>query len=329
MLLPIYLEHGKTYQPDTCLPLLRGEAEGKIHFHALARGHYPGKKLARGALPGLKTVGFWDANHHQDWGLDWHRNEGIELTFLESGGMPFAVDKADFQLQPDDLTFTRPWQQHRLGNPFISAGRLHWIILDVGVRRPHQSWKWPPWLVLTPADLRQLTTFLRQNEQPVWRAEAEIRRCCQKIAQAVVGEHLSRLAVCLNEIFVLVLEMFCREKAPLDESLSSARRTVELFWNDLRQNEEHLELQWTVAAMARRCGMGVTHFIHQTKQLVNMTPGHYLTRCRLEAAAKMLLCAPEANITDIALRSGFSSSQYFATQFRRQFDCTPSDYRQS
>ena len=121
--------------------------------------------------------------------------------------------------------------------------------------------------------------------------------------------------------------MFRREKVPLDESLSSARRTVELFWNDLRQNGEQLGLEWTVVAMARRCGMGVTHFIHQTKQLVNMTPAHYLTRCRLEAAAKMLREAPEANVTEIALRFGFSSSQYFATQFRRQFDCTPSDYR--
>ena len=89
MLLPIYQEHGKTYEPDSCLPLLRGVKEGKIHLQALARGHYPGKKLARNALQGIKSVGFWDANHPQDWGLDWHRNEGIELTFLESGSMSF------------------------------------------------------------------------------------------------------------------------------------------------------------------------------------------------------------------------------------------------
>jgi AraC family L-rhamnose operon regulatory protein RhaS len=214
-----------------------------------------------------------------------------------------------------------------LGNPGIGAGRLHWLIFDVGARRPHQNWRWPSWIVLSSADLYQLTTFLRQNEQPVWRAEAEIRRCFQKIAQAVTDESVSRLAVFINELFVMVLEMFRREKAPLDESLSSVRRSIELFWSDLNRNEGRLESEWSVAAMARSCGMGVTNFIHQTKQLVNMTPANYLMRCRLEAAAKLLRNVPEATITDIAMKFGFGSSQYFATQFKRRFGCTPSEYR--
>jgi AraC family transcriptional regulator, 4-hydroxyphenylacetate 3-monooxygenase operon regulatory protein len=329
MLLPIYQECGKTYAPDTCAPLVEGVKEGKIRLQALARGHYPGVKLARNALAGVKSLGFWDADRPQDWGLDWHRNEGVELTFLESGSMHFGVDNHEFQLQPNDLTFTRPWQQHRLGKPHIGPGRLHFLILDVGVRRPHQRWRWPSWLVLTSADLRQLTIYMRQIEQPVWPAGPEIRRCYQQLAQAVEGENISRLAVFLNELFILVLDMFRREKVALDESLSSARRTVELFWNDLQSGDEQLGLEWSIVAMARRCGMGVTHFIHQTKQLVNMTPSHYLTRCRLEAAAILLREQSDANITEIAMRFGFSSSQYFATQFRRQFGRTPSDYRLS
>jgi AraC family L-rhamnose operon regulatory protein RhaS len=261
--------------------------------------------------------------------LDWHRNEGIELTMLESGSLHFAVDDQEFPLTPGDLTITRPWQPHRVGNPYVGPGRLHFLILDVGVRRPHQNWRWPPWLVLTPADLRQLTTFLRQVERPVWHVESEIRRCYRQIGQAVEEENLSRVAVFLNELFILLLDRFRREKVPLDESLSSARRTVELFWNDLRQDGRQLGLEWTVAGMARRCGMGVTHFIHQTKQLVNETPSNYLTRCRLEAAAKLLREAPEASVTEIALRMGFGSSQYFATQFRRQFERTPSEFRRA
>jgi AraC family L-rhamnose operon regulatory protein RhaS len=121
--------------------------------------------------------------------------------------------------------------------------------------------------------------------------------------------------------------LFRREKAPLDESLSTALRTVELFWNDLRQSGEPLAAEWTVAGMARRCGMGVTHFIHQTKQLVNETPSQYLTRCRLDMAAKMLDSQSDSSITEVALRCGFGSSQYFATQFRRQFGRSPREFR--
>lgn len=330
---PIYQEHGQTYQADTCAPLAHAARSALLHMVALSRGHYPGRRLPRQVLPDVKTVGLWDARYLQDWGLDWHRNEGIELTFLERGGIDFAVDRHTCQLRPDDLTITRPWQRHRVGNPHVGAGRLHWLILDVGVRRPHQPWRWPNWLVLTKADLRELTHILRHTEKPVWRATPEIRHCFQRIAQALADDHaghnISKLAAYLNELFVLVLEMCRQRRVPLDESLSSTQRTVALFWADLRQHREHLADAWTVERMAHQCGLGITHFIHHTKQLTNSTPIHYLTRSRLELAAQLLREAPTRSVLDIALDCGFASSQYFATLFRRQLGHTPRAYRQN
>lgn len=330
---PIYTEHGKAYQADACAALERGVAAGQVRLEALARGHYPGRRLPANTLPGVKSIGFWDADHGQDWGLDWHRNEGIELTFLERGQLAFAVEEHRYCLQPDALTFTRPWQRHRVGDPRVGAGRLHWLILDVGVRRPDQAWRWPTWLVLTQTDRGQLTHILRHNEQAVWQTTAEIRSCFQQIGRAVEadsnGSSASRLAVRMNDLLLLVLEMFRRDRVALDTSLSTTRRTVELFWNDLRTNLEHLAPGWTVREMARRCGLGVTHFVHYTRQLTNMTPAQYLNHCRLEAAARLLLVATERSVTDIALACGFSSSQYFATVFGRRFSCTPREYRAS
>lgn len=331
MQLPIYQERGKTYQASNCEPLVQAAAQGRIELQALARGQYPGKKLDRLALPGVKTVGFWDASCSQDWGLDWHYNEGIELTFLERGGMAYAVDNHHCQLRPDDLTVARPWQQHRVGDPRIGAGRLHWLILDVGVRRPHQPWQWPQWLVLTKGDLKELTDGFRKNERPVWRATAEIRHCFQRIAAAVEtdrkGGNISRLAVLLNELLVLVLEMFREQQIKLDESLASTGRTVELFWTNVRRNLDHLAAEWTVESMARQCGLGPTHFIHYSKQLTNTTPIQYLNQCRLQAAARLLKEEPHRSVLDITMACGFNSSQYFATLFRQRFGMTPRDYR--
>ena len=218
--------------------------QGRVRLEALVRGHYPGRKLARGALPGVRTVGFWDAAEPQDWGLDWHRNEGLDLAFLEPGSIAFAIDRHCCRMSADDLTFTRPWQPHVVGDPHFTPGRLHWLVLDIGVRRPHQPWQWPPWLVLTKPDRMQLTETLRHNEQPLWRATSEIHGCFQPIAQAVQGDrggsNVSRLAVYLNELFVLVLDMFRQSQVTLDESLASTRRTVELFWANVRESPEHL-----------------------------------------------------------------------------------------
>ena len=331
MPVPIHQEHGRIYEADTCRPLEQAVEAGQLRLEALARGQYPGRRLPRHALPGVKTIGFWDAGHDQSWGLPWHRNEGIELTLLESGNAAFAVDGKRSLLKPDDLTCTRPWQQHRVGDPNVAVGRLHWLILDVGVRRPHQPWRWPSWIVLTPGDLKELTDVLRHNEQPVWHATADICRCFRRIGAAVQsdrdGSHISSLAVLVNQLFLLVLEMFRGQPVSLDESLSSVRRTVELFWADLRENAEHLASEWTVSGMARRCGMGVTNFIHHSKQLTNMTPNQYLNHCRLMTASRLLKSQPQRSVTDVALACGFTSSQYFATLFRRHFGSTPRAFR--
>lgn len=331
--IPIYRNQRETYIADTCRPLSEAAARGEIRLEALVRGHYPGRRLPPGALPGLKTIGFWDAKDDQNWGFPSLRNEGIKLAMLETGSLGFGSDAREYVLQPDDLTITRPWQIHRLGSPCVGVGRWHWLILDVGVRRPNQGWKWPSWLLLSPPDRAELTNILRHNEQPVWRATPEMRRCVQFVAHAVEtdrqGSSLSRIAVHINELLMLLLEMFRRKRKEvrLDSSLSSSRRTVQLFLADLRSHPEHLELEWSVQSMARSCGLGVTRFVHHVRALTNMSPAHFLKHCRLDLAAKALRESRGATITDIALACGFASSQYFATVFAQRFSCSPREFR--
>ncbi|MBL8229991.1 MAG: AraC family transcriptional regulator [Bryobacterales bacterium] len=327
---PIYKALHQSYKADSCQPLTEAVAAGEIRLEALVHGHYPGQKLPPATLQGLKTVGYWDADREQAWGLPWHRNEGIEITYLERGHLGFHLDGHAFPLQPGDLTVTRPWQRHRVGNPNVGAGRLHWLIMDVGVRRPNQTWRWPAWLLLSRADLHELTSVLRQNEQPVWKAGSEIRRCFQGIARTVAtderGSSVSRLAVSVNELFVLLLELVRRHDVVLDESLTSSRRTVELLLADLRVHPEHLQQKWNVHDMARSCGLGVTQFIHHVRLLTNLTPAQYIQACRLDHAAS-LLRSETVSVTAVSLECGFSSSQYFATSFQQRFGCTPREYR--
>lgn len=328
---PIYKHGHETYHADRCRPLSEAADRGEIRLETLVHGHYPGRRLPRHSLPGIKTIGYWDALHDQDWALDWHRNEGIEITFLESGSLGFSVDGESVTLKPDDITVTRPWQRHRVGLPAVKASRLHWIILDLGVRRPDQPWKWPSWLVLGNSDLEELTNLLRHNEQPAWRATPELRQCFQSIARTVADENdasaASRLTVRINDLFLLLLDMFRQESVDLDTSLSSTRRTVELFLNDLRTHRDHLAIPWTVHEMARSCGLGVTQFIQYTRQVTNMTPVRYLNHCRVESAAQLLVQQPSLSVIDVALSCGFSSSQYFATAFTRRYGQPPRSYR--
>ncbi len=113
----------------------------------------------------------------------------------------------------------------------------------------------------------------------------------------------------------------------LDRTLSSSRRTVELFLADLRAHPEHLEIEWRLEEMARSCGLGVTQFVYHVRRLTNMTPVHYLSHCRLDLAAKLLAERPNASVLEVAMACGFTTSQYFATVFGQRFGCTPKEWR--
>ncbi|MEX1113986.1 MAG: AraC family transcriptional regulator, partial [Akkermansiaceae bacterium] len=273
-------------------------------------------------LPGLANVGFWNARGAQDWGLDFHRNEGLEIVFLETGGTSFAVDGRSYALQAGNLTVTRPWQLHKLGDPNIGRGRLFWLILDVDVRRPNQEWKWPSWLVLTPEDLSELTRKLRQGEQSVWMANLRIREVFRDLSDCVLrwGEPgvTSRLAVGVNRLLVELLAVLAEQQSEESPALVTRRRTVELFLKDLADNPASSAEPWTLEFMAKQCGMGITAMAKYCRELENIGPMAFLNQCRLDHAARGLLEKPRVSVTEIAMSAGFNSSQYFATLFRKR-----------
>ncbi|MEX2564631.1 MAG: AraC family transcriptional regulator [Cyclobacteriaceae bacterium] len=328
--IPRYKELDKIYHSDSCDPLIKAVEIGNIKLAALKRFNYPGKEIPDKVLPGVNSLGFWDAKVKQNWGLDWHRNEGIEFTFLASGNLDFSLGKKNYFLKSGDLTITRPWQPHKVGNPNVEIGKLYWLIIDVGVRQPHQNWKWPDWIMLAQEDLKTLTKILRQNEKAVWSTNNKVNHCFKKIGVCLEESQQkiphSRLNLLINELLLLVLEMFNDEKEDikLDDSLTDNLRTVELFLQYLKIDYDR---PWTLESMAVHCGLGITSLTKYSKKLTNLTPISYLNCIRLEAAAQLLKNEENKNITDICYECGFSSSQYFATAFRKMYKCSPKEYK--
>ncbi len=325
-----YIAKGIVYHADTCLPLVDAVARKKLKFKALARYTYPGDRLTKDTL-GLNSVGYWDANEPQDWGLDWHRNEGIEFHFLASGSIPYAQEGGqETTLLPNHLTITRPWEKHKVGNPTIGMGKFYWVIIDLENRRPHQNWVWPEWILLTQKDLVRLTKILRQNDKWLWKANKKISACFFQIGEAVDtdknGSNSSKIRLLVNELLILLLELLDTDEVVLNEALTDSSRSVRHFLNELENN---LPESWTIEQMAESAGVGLTRFTYHCKQLTNSTPMRYLAMKRLEMSKKLLTENPNISIVDVAYRCGFSTSQYFSTVFKHHEKCTPLEYRQA
>jgi AraC-like DNA-binding protein len=316
------------FHADTCEPLKRAAAGGGLCLEAISRGGYPGTRLPANELKELCMAGFWDAPGQQDWGLGWHCNEGIEIGYVSAGRLPFGIDQKSLTVRPGELTITRPWQRHRVGDPNVPACHYSWIILDVGMRRPNQPWQWPKWLLFPKSGLERLTETLRQNEDPVWHGDRRIGDCFSRLDEILargVGEtNLARLKIVINELVVLLAELLESRNPHLDASLSGSERTVRLFLENLTLR---LDEPWTLDSMADACGLGRSQFSTLCRKITNLTPMTYLGHLRLESAASLLSSKLEISVTEIAFRCGFQSSQYFAKAFREKFGHAPTAFR--
>lgn len=314
--------------PDTCEPLEQAAARGEIVQKGWVNGHYPGIALPPGEVDEIRYLGLWDASHRQRWGLPDHYNEGIEFTLLKSGRLSFGVDGQSWELRPNTLTITRPWQLHHVGDPDVEASRLYWLILDVRVRRPNDVWRWPDWLLMSSEERDHLTRLMSMNENPVWPADMAVVESFDKLTRlldsATPTGKITTLKIAVNHLLMAILNMLTERHIPMDTYTTSSQRTVELFLTELPAHVQH---DWTLDRMAEECGLSRTRFAYYCKQITNMTPLQYLRQCRIDEAARQLTADATRPITTIALNCGFNSSQHFATTFRHAKGLTPRAYR--
>lgn len=322
------------FNADDCKPLRRAVAEGEVSMKARVRGQYPGEPLANDALPGLRTIGYWNAVGPQSWGLPMHRNEGIEICYLLSGESVFATDSEEKVLRSGDITITRPWQRHRLGDPHIRPCRMFWVILDVEGHRGNRHWEFPNWIGPDLSSRSELLRVFRANprchlvdEKASYKPFLE--EACSQIDASGPLE-VAHLASSINHLLLSVAGLLASDNSSNhDDDPHGFDRTVHGFFRGLEASMESAAEQWTVTTMARACRVGVTYLTSACKKLFNATPSEHLTQIRLAHAARILREEPNRKITDIAFATGFNSSQHFATRFRRHYAITPGAFRKN
>ena len=87
------------------------------------------------------------------------------------------------------------------------------------------------------------------------------------------------------------------------------------------------EKAWTVESLAEQCCMSRSKFANLFNQVIGEPPLAYLQQHRLRLASHYLQQG-QLSIQQIAHRVGYSSETAFSQTFKKQFELTPSQYRQ-
>src|ERR1700722_415553 len=90
--------------------------------------------------------------------------------------------------------------------------------------------------------------------------------------------------------------------------------------------ENHLADDFNMADLSRAIGCSPSAIASGFRAATGFSPWQFVLLRRVERA-KSLLTSSQLMMSDVALECGFSSSQHFATAFRKQVGTTPGAYR--
>ena len=84
--------------------------------------------------------------------------------------------------------------------------------------------------------------------------------------------------------------------------------------------------EWTLEALARKVGLSRTTFADRFTHYVGVSPMLYLTRWRMQLAARRLE-SPDVAIAQVAAEIGYESEAAFNRAFKREFGMPPAAWR--
>lgn len=92
--------------------------------------------------------------------------------------------------------------------------------------------------------------------------------------------------------------------------------------------EAHLNDDIGLEEVARETGYSYYHMTHLFKIVIGETVGNYITKRRLSNAAKELIYTKK-KIIDLAIESGYNSSESFSRAFKGVYNISPLEYRKN
>ncbi len=261
-------------------------------------------------IPEIPMIGRYNYSHAH-LGLQQHAHpRTMEICFLAKGMQLYRVGRRDYILSGGDLFVTFPGEQHSTGGTPEEKGMLYWIQVILPPRGSR-------FLNCTPADSRELSAQLLAIRHRHFKGAPILQTLLDEIIRTASSgpKPLHRIAIIskLNEFLLEVLE--CARRNPKSNVSPAITRALGAI--DAKIGEPV-----AIGRLAAQAGLSVSRFKTRFKRETGIPPAEYIQRCKI-AAAMTLLGNRNLSITDIAFRLGFSSSQYFATVFKRYTGQSP------
>lgn len=247
---------------------------------------------------------------------------GLLAMCVLEGKFEWLIENQKYVLYPNDVVVLCPWQG--LGSPTntLEIGSLAWLILEPDGFESNKELYLGKWSAINENDQKLMGRLMVSHSPIVLNNLKQINELLLRIESEIKQAEFAyqtRVNQVLDEILVTIVRQLSQQQ--------NQRRDFPQAFGQLEQMlRDSLDHPWTVEEMATVVGLGSTAFTEKVKAYSGFSPLNYLINIRIAEAMRQLRQTSKS-LTDIALDTGFYSSQHFSTTFKKLTGYTPGQYK--
>ncbi len=261
-------------------------------------------------INGLVSFGYnhqVNAKRPQDTHI--HKNS-IEITYVIKGEYYLFVNNKEYVATGGDITVTLPNEPHGTGIAPRAVNEIFWMHINADKIDGFMGLA-SPWNSILSDTLLSVKGYLFHADLTQVSNLHDAMNCLSQASpfSMEIGRNL----------IVGFLNYFLRNIKMTSKSISSDINHAITFINS------NLNQQISLEQLASISNLSISRFKTKFKEETGVTPNMYITRRKISEAQRLL--ASGMSVTDTAFALDFSSSNYFATVFKKITSMQPTDYR--
>lgn len=248
----------------------------------------------------------------------------LRIYYILEGRFDWVINEKLYTLYPNDLGVILPGHQLCAEKGYLDIGALYWLHLQLPMPERTNISSSGGWSQISAQELVSVKKMLFQDSTPVLSSVPDAGTIFNSLRNELFNQeigYVTRVNQLLDELLILLTRKYAQQENPQRDFPQTFLKLEETLRKDLSH-------PWTVEEMAALVGLGTTAFSDKVKKFTGFSPMNYLINIRISEAIR-LLKKPEVQVTDIALDTGFYSSQHFATTFKKLTGHTPSQFRKN
>jgi AraC-like DNA-binding protein len=239
----------------------------------------------------------------------------IEICYCDKGQQVYEVEGREYQVKGGEVFVTFPNELHSTDNHPEEKGVLYWLQVRIPVNERFLGYRGDDahffvnqLLTLPLRQFKGSGDMKKTLDEILYRLEEPRKPINKLIVPHLITHFLLSVVKCAYSDSG---KLNCEDKINLIKNYIS-----ENLFNDI-----------SIKDIARKFNISTSHFKSWFKKETGIPPADFVLRMKIEEAKMLMLQHKHLSITEIAYQFNFSTSQYFATVFKRYEGMSPVEYK--